>query len=145
MPAIFRRLGTQTIELCNGRKVNTYHIVDSCVVAESRRVFPPFMFLVGWVLLGLIVHVAMGSSAKGGTYDSTQSTITLLGFLLPLLLLLKRTHFLIRVTGTSGEVLLLLEIPEGEETAHQMVNGLMREVEKSASYTMLEPYREYED
>jgi hypothetical protein len=145
MPAIFRRLGTQTIELCNGRKVNTYHVVDSCVVVESRRIFPPFMFLVGWLVLGLVVNGAMGASTKGGVYDSTQSTIMFLGFLLPLLLFLKRTHFLIRVTGTSGEVLLLLEVPEGEETAYQMVNGLMREVEKSASYTMLEPHRQYDD
>jgi hypothetical protein len=142
MPAIYRRLGKQTLELCNGRRVNSYHIVDACVLREERSLFRVGPFLWSWLIAGFIVNAAMGANAKSGTYDSVQGTISLIGFCLPLVLFVKRKHSMVRITGSSGEVLLLMDIPEGEATAHEMVDGLMYEVEQSASYNMIEPYRD---
>jgi hypothetical protein len=140
MPAVFRRLGPQTVELCNGRRVNTYHIVDSCVVSEERPIFPVGPFLFVWVVLGLIVTGALGVAARNSGTEPNMG-IFWAGLLLPALLLIKRTHYSIRVTGSSGEVLLFVEVPEGAEVASQMADGLMREVEKTASFNVIEPYR----
>lgn len=142
MPAIYRRIGKQTLELCNGRRVNSYHIVDACVISEERSLFRVGPFLWSWLIAGLIVNVLMGASSKSGTYDSVQGTIAFVGLCLPLVLFIKRKHSMVRITGSSGEVLLLMDIPEGAVTAHEMVDGLMYEVERSASYNMIEPYRD---
>jgi hypothetical protein len=142
MPAIYRRLGKQTLELCNGRRVNSYHIVDACVLTEDRPLFRVGAFFLTWFIAGLVVNAVMGANTKAGTYDSVQSTILFVGLCLPLILLVKRKHFMIRVTGSSGEVLLSMDIPEGEKSAHRMVDGLMYEVEQSSMYNTIEPHYE---
>jgi len=60
MPAIFHRLGAQTLELCNGIRVNAYEIADSSVVVEKRLLVPVGRFLVLWVSIWVIVAGAFG-------------------------------------------------------------------------------------
>ena len=59
---------------------------------------------------------------------------------MPLVLLIRRKHYKVKVTGVCGETLLLLDVPEGAQVASRMANELMREAKKSPSFNLLEPY-----
>jgi hypothetical protein len=139
MSAIFHRLGAQTLELCNGRRVNVCDIADSSVVVEKRSIVPVGPFLALWALLWVVVAGAVGIFDLNRDAQSNEGVVWG-GYLMPLVLFIRRKHYKVRVKGTRGETLLLIDVPEGAQVASRMADGLMREVKKSPSFNLLEPY-----